>query len=798
MSIEIQKVVRQVLAPMVIVVPCMTLLAAAPRLAAAQATDQSSTQSSTNQPASTKLKQVTIVAAEEAVATVSPTKFEHVSPSTSVVEVLNNVPGFDSETLGVGGFVVSDESYSVDGFFSDELGSTYDGVPFLNTFLGGLFGEGDQPIGQPLVAMDVSGANVYSGASTQSDSSIDDLGGTIGFEPVLPTAHFHVDLGMTGGEYNGGGSETQETFGINSGGISSLNGLDVMAKVQHTLLHGPWQNVVERINSYYLAAVQPTSSGEVKLIALVNAANGQPPTEAPAPIIAQYGYDYNFPMNVSYTNQESQSSFVALSVKSLLSPDMIGEIKAFYNGTNNNRIAWANPIYDNKYDGYEYDLDDTLKSCSALNTYESSSATAPPAGLPETYNCAVATGMFGGPLQGTAYQHYIQNYSELGAQGHLTLLLPDNTVEAGAMGINAPMLSEESWFGAWPSPIGTTGYNMGWLEHDNQTWMQGYLEDNIALLDRKLHIYPGVKYTRLAMFSNDDQGYYYEYSGSVAETYKYLEDSIGVNYAFEPELNAYVDFGQSTKPPNVSALYGNIGASPEPIAPNIVPEKVDNIDAGVRFKNPYYNWQVAFFNRNIHDIFSETYSDVTGITLTKNAGNALYRGFTLGGGVTLPYDLQLTGNLGYTNAKYTTNFTDVSGAEFTNGMPLSHIPELTGTVELAYSNGPWYGSLRDHYRGWEYVENYENGTTCTPSNLSCQTNYRMGGYGTLDLDGAYTWNVDTDTLKSLTLELHVDNLLNRHAPFYSEGLDTSSTPNFLWEIYNTPMFASLSVTASFF
>ncbi|MGA7538355.1 MAG: TonB-dependent receptor [Steroidobacteraceae bacterium] len=788
MSIEIRKIVRQILTPMAVVVPCMALMTVAPAVVAAQNADQNSTQSSSDQSSSTKLQEVTIVAAEEAVATVSPTKFAHISPSVSVAEVLNNVPGFNSQTLGVGGFIVSDTAYTLDGFTQDELGSSFDGVPDLNTFLGGLYGEGDQPLGQAIVPMDLSGVNVYSGASTQSESSIDDLGGTLSFEPALPSQQFHVDLALTAGEYQGGGSDAAGTFAFNSGAIGSLGGLNVLAKFQRTLVHGPWQNVVARLNSYYLAAVQPTSSGEVKLVALVNAANGQPPTEAPAPVIAQNGYDYNFPMNVSYTNQETQSSFVDLSVKSLMNPYMIGEIKAFYVGTNNDRTAWQNPIYDNHYDGYSYDLDDTVKSCSALNAYESSS-NAPSTSYPELYDCAQADSMFGSPAAGTAYQRYIQNYSEQGGKGDLTLLLPDNTVKVGAVGFNATMLSEESWYGAWPVPIGLTGENMAWLEHDAQTWMQAYIEDNIALLDHKLHIYPGIKYSRVAMFSNDDQGYYYDFSGSVDETYKWVEDSLGVNYAFTPHLNAYVNLGQSTKAPNISALYGNIGASQEPVPPSVKPEKVNNIDAGVRFRNADYNWEVAFFNRNFTNIFSETYSDITGITSTINAGKALFRGFTLKGGVVLPYHLQLQANAGYTSAKYTTSFTDVNGTAFTDGMWRPNIPEITGNLDLAYDNGPWYGSLDYHYTGSQYVVDFETGAT---------SNVKLPGYGTVNLNGTYTWNVGARTLESVKLDLHIDNLLNTHSPFYSEGVDQTSTPNFLWEIYNLPRFAGLTVTASFF
>ena len=805
MSIEIRKVVRQIIAPATVFVPCIALMASAPAYAAAQhagpgatSTPASSAPLSTTAPAQDdsistgnhSLKKIVIVAAEKAVATVNPLKFEHVSPASSVTKVLNNVPGFNARALGVAGFVVSGTAYTLDGFPSSELGSTFDGVPDLNTFLGGMFGQGDQPLGQALVPMDVSGAHVYSGASTQSKSSIDDLGGTISFQPALPTKDFHVDVGMTGGVYAGQGSEAQETFVVNSGAIAALNGLNVLAKFQHTLVHGPYDNVVAHLNSYYLSIVQPTSSGQVKLVALVNAANGRPPTYLPAAFLTQHGYNYQLPSSVTYTNQETQSSFLDLSVKSLLNPYMIGEVKAFYVGTNNDRTAWSNPIYNNSYGGYSYDLNDTLKSCTALDAYEKyAPQPVPPTAYPNTYNCAAATQQFGSAAAGTAYQRYIQNYSEMGAMGTLTLLLPDNTVEVGATGFIAPMLSEEAWYGSSPVPIGTSGFNMAWLEHDGQTWMQAYAQDNIRLLNGRLHIYPGIKYTRLKMFTNDDQGYYYDFSGSVTEIYKYIEDSLGVNYAFTHHLNAYVNWGQSVKPPNVNALYGNIGASQQPVPPTTKPERVNNIDAGLRFENERYNWEVAFFNRDFTNIFSSTYSDITGITQTTNAGKALFRGGTIKAGVHLPYHLELEGNAAYTHAVYTENFTDVNGTAFTVGMWRPNIPVITGNLDLMYSDGPWHASVSEHYTGSEYVVNYETGAT---------TNYQLGGYGTTSLNAGYTWNLNNSTLKALKFNLHVDNVFNRHSPFYSAGLDTSSTPNFLWMIYNEPMFASLSVTAKFF
>jgi iron complex outermembrane receptor protein len=812
MSIEIRKVVRQILAPMGAFVPCVALMAVAPAFAspqsaarsdssrqpsAAASTAEPAQSNASAEPAPKRLHRVLIVGAEKAVATVNARKFEHVSPSASVVSVLNNVPGFNARTLGVGGFVVSDTAFTLDGFPSSELGTTFDGIPDINTFLGGFFGNGDQPIGQPLVAMDVSGAHVYSGASTQADSSIDDLGGTVAFEPAMPRQHFGVRLGVTSGVYQGGGTEMVDHVSVNSGAIASLHGMSMVAKYQRMRVNGPWSNVSEHMNSFYFAALQPTSSGHVKLVALVNAANGDTPSYVAAPIIATYGYDYNFPMNVSFQNQETQSTFVALSAKSLLNSRMIGEIKAFYVGTNNDRTAWGNPIYANGYEGYS-DLNVTFKGCSDLNSFYS----APP--YPEAYNCAAATQQFGSPAAGTAYQRYIQNYAELGAMGHLTLLLPDNTVQVGASGFVAPMLSTESWYGSWPVPANKTGFNAAWLEHDGQTWMQAYAQDNIRLLNGRLHIYPGVKYTRMEMFSNDDQGYFYQNSGSITKVYHYIEDSIGVNYAFTHELNAYVNWGQSTKPPNVSALYGQIGG-PQPLPVVVKPETVDNIDAGVRFKNRYYFWDVGFYNRNFTNIFSSSYNSLSGLTLTSNAGNATSRGFTLGAGVNLPYHFQLQGNAGYTHFVYTKNFCSITcnpqdanpgqPGYFTSGMWRPNIPVETVNLELAYIHGPWYGSVQEHYTGSEYLSNYFLGTT---------TNLQLGGYGTLNLTGSYRFDVHTTTLKSLKLEVHVDNALNRHSPFYSPGFEPyspalgNSGPPFTWEIYNTPLFASLSVTADLF
>jgi outer membrane receptor protein involved in Fe transport len=691
MSIEIRKVVRQILAPMAAVVPCMVLMAV-PAGAAPQNGDQGTTDQS-----SKHLQEITIVAQEEAVATINPLKFSHISPAMTVVSVLQNVPGFNSQAVGPGGLLIADNLFTLDGFTSTEVGTTYDGVPIINTFLGGIYGAGDAPFVTPMDMSQVSGVNVYSGSNVPSKTSVDSLGGTIAYEPALPTPNFDVEVSATGGMYEGGGTQKKYGLAVNSGALAGWGGLNVLAKVSQNKFNGFWTGVSGHVNSYYLAVVQPTSSGYVRLVALQNddGSPNIPDGLIPQPLATTFRYDY--PLDVGFKNQASHATHVILTAKSLLNPRTIGEIKAFYSGTTNDRTAWSNPIYsdpatDNEggiYGGYPADLPVTFKSCDALNGYVFNGD---PTTYPNVYNCAAATSQFGSAAAGTAYQRYVNNYSNAGAKGNLTFLFPGNTVEVGSMYYLAKALSAESWYGSYPAPQ-IDGYNMAWMEHDDQTFFNAYIQDSIALFGQKLHIYPGVKWDHLSETSNDDAGYFYAYSGSVSETYSWIEPSIGVNWAFAPEWNAYVNFGKSSKAPDISALYGVIssqGQMPGPVS--VQPEYVANVDAGIRFNNGFYKWDASIFNRRFTNIFSSNYNDVSGITVTYNAGSAVFKGVNLDGEVALPYHLQLEANANYTSAKYTSSFTSSTGAAVTSGEWRPEIPVMSGNVFLNYRNGPWYAS----------------------------------------------------------------------------------------------------------
>ncbi|HEV7136858.1 MAG TPA: TonB-dependent receptor, partial [Steroidobacteraceae bacterium] len=220
----------------------------------------------------------------------------------------------------------------------------------------------------------------------------------------------------------------------------------------------------------------------------------------------------------------------------------------------------------------------------------------------------------------------------------------------------------------------------------------------------------------------------------------------------------------------------------------VQPEYVANVDAGIRFNNGFYKWDASIFNRRFTNIFSSNYNDVSGITVTYNAGSAVFKGVNLDGEVALPYHLQLEANANYTSAKYTSSFTSSTGAAVTSGEWRPEIPVMSGNVFLNYRNGPWYASLSGHYTGSEYMQDYNSGAA---------TAYQLGGFALVNFDAAYTMRMNAGSVDSLEFELNVDNLLNRHS-IYSSQVVTEQTPTYNWVAYEPPLFAGLTVTAKLF
>ncbi|MEY2340483.1 Plug domain-containing protein [Acidithiobacillus sp. IBUN Pt1247-S3] len=102
---------------------------------------------------------------------------KHASPNENFQSILRNIPGFTVISTGPGNLTSSDSTFSYQGFNSDQMGVEFDGVPLINTFRGGITGQGDDHALTPIGMGQFSGVKVYSGANTPSETGINALGG---------------------------------------------------------------------------------------------------------------------------------------------------------------------------------------------------------------------------------------------------------------------------------------------------------------------------------------------------------------------------------------------------------------------------------------------------------------------------------------------------------------------------------------------------------------------------------------------------------------------------------------------
>ncbi|WP_197513231.1 TonB-dependent receptor plug domain-containing protein [Acidihalobacter aeolianus] len=443
-------------------------------------------------------KVVKTVPPEKAVATVSKTKVEHTSPTTNMLTLLRNVPGFNVVSSGPANLVSTNSAFSLNGFGSSEIGTTFDGVPIINTVRGGVYGAGSDHALTPLTMGQIGSVEVYSGANTPRQNSLDSLGGTVNFMPKEPSDKAGVDLMFGTGSYSTTGYSTSYGVTGNTGSVAALDGLKAIASYTHTKTHSFQKNVYANLNSYYLNVTQPFNEGLSKLSFILthNDETAQTPVTVPIALVEAYGRAFQYPRDVFWNSNKTHATHMIISLESFLNPYMEGGFKLFYNDSYNDRTQHVDPTINNSYMGYPLPMH--TQSAFALSGYGSNF---------NTYDAATATALFGSAAAGTQYQRYLDHYYNVGGKGHLTFLLPSNTVTIGGMMFSAKNVTTTDWYGAEPVPI-IGGYNDAWLEHDGLDYAEGYIQDNISLLKGKVHIYPGVKYVHTQPSVTDIQGYY--------------------------------------------------------------------------------------------------------------------------------------------------------------------------------------------------------------------------------------------------------------------------------------------------
>ncbi|WP_414041333.1 TonB-dependent receptor [Acidithiobacillus sp. M4-SHS-6] len=715
---------------------------------------------------------------ERGTGSLSKERIKHPSPTENFQSVLRNIPGFTVTSTGPGNLTTSDSTFTYQGFKSDQVGVNFDGIPMINSFRGGTNGQGDDHALTPIGMGQFSGVKVYSGANTPSETGINALGGTISYQPRLPTKKFYAEISGNGGLYSGGeGHSEAGGFSINSG-ILPYIGTKLYANYYYQPFHSFLDHVFSINNNYYFSAVQPYNHGmsQLSLITIYNHEIAQQPQNVPLALIQKYGRNWQWPRDVANNHTTTDSFTTIIGWKSLINQHMLAKAKFFITRDNNDRTAYANAIYDNNYEGFP--LPTNLKSYVKPASKEH----------PRPMNTYDPQALFGSSLKGTQYQRYEDNFGNAGFMPSLTFLLPHNTVTLGGLYMYSNDNSKEYWYGAPDVPM-IDGYNDTWNEHDYRTYSDVFLQDRISLLNHHLIIYPGAKYYMVGTTCNDIEGYYYNYGGTVSNTFNYWEPSIGISFTPTRNMDLYFHYGRVYKVPDISAYYSLIGSGPTPAPERVKPEYVDSIDTGIRYNFGDIKTSLAYFRRMFTDKFGYYYDDLTGETYQYNVGSALYQGFTASVDGKLPWHLNAFANYTLTNAKFTKGFDVAKDFEVQPGEYVGDVPLYNINFGLGYHYAGFSARVTDHVIGSQYINN-DKGTP---------VGYSLHPYNITNLNLGYTWRPDMVGIKKAEMDFYVDNLFNaNYFPYmYQELRPVKDGGNYLVAQTSAPVYVGASLLVKF-
>lgn len=713
---------------------------------------------------------------ERGTGSLSKELIKHASPNENFQSVLRNVPGFTVISSGPGNLTTSNSTFTYQGFNSDQIGVNLDGIPLINTFRGGTNGQGDDHALTPIGMGQFAGVSVYSGANTPSETGINALGATLNYKPRMPTSKFYAELSGSGGLYSGGtGHSAAGGFSINSGALP-YTGTKLYANYYYT----PFQSYINHVssinNNYYFAAVQPYNHGmsQLSLITIYNHEIAHQPSNVPLPLLQKYGRSFQWNPSITGNHTTTSSYTTIVGWKSILNQYMLAKAKFFVTQNTNDRTSYANAAYKDGFEGYPLPY--------ALESYANPSSTGRPS---NTYD---PTALFGNSYNGTQYHRYIDNFGNAGFMPSLTFLLPHNTVTLGGLYMFSKDHSAEYWYGAPDVPM-INGYNDTWDEHDTRTYGDVFLQDRISLLDHRLIITPGAKYYLVDTTCNDIEGYYYNYGGTVSNTFNYWEPSFGVSFLATKNTDLYFHYGRVYKVPNISAYYAVIGKNPTPGAMLLKPEYVDSIDAGVRYNIGDIKTSLAYFRRDFNNKFGYFYNDQTGQTFQYNVGSALYQGFTASLDGKLPMHMNAFINYSLTDAKYTSDFDASDGASVSSGEYVGDVPMYNLNFGLGYHYAGFSARVTDHVVGSQYI----NTNKGTPAGVS------LHPYNITNLNLGYAWRPNQMGVKKLTFDVYVDNIFNaNYIPYeYQQVRAAKDGGNFIVAQASAPAFVGASLAAKF-
>ena len=702
------------------------------------------------------------------------------NPMMGIVNILSQKPSIYSYSSGPNGV---HSEIEMRGFNGGQITEEFDGIPLNNLFSGSAQSYTLTYNNIPFTLGDVSSVNIYRGINNPSVNSFDSLGGTINFNPLLPSRKFEATI------FGGWGSFATTEYGasINSGKLPY--GVRMYLKVSKNNSNGWVQNSNDKNDSIYMSIIKPYNMGRsnISFIYMRNDnqdTDGYNDVNVPLPLLQKYGYTFNYPTDIEDDRLNDESWYAILGWNAYINKHLSFSNKAFYHYNHSYILSYTNPLCSNSYKASNTD---TVGICSILAT-DINGQSVQPYYIPD-YS----------PNPDDLYTSYQNEYGDIPS---FIIKAKRNKITIGG----SFLIGTEDVQGYYINNFnGTINSNAttSFIEYDTRANNTVYAQDKISIISKKLYIEPGVKYNMVNTSDSEDP-VGYTHGGTVANNNNYIEPSIGLSYNLLKNWVLYGSWGKIQKVADISAYYpllDGTNATGALAVPIVKPEYVTDYELGTRFKYNNLKLSLNGYREDFQNTFS-TYTNYAfnapyGITETYNAGNSMYEGLEFDVNYKINRNLGAFGNWSYNTAIYTTNYKALNGTTILSGEHISYVPRhlvnLGGYANLFGTYIRVWGT----YSGEQYINDmYGN-----PTNSA-----HIGGYWVFNGYLSHYFNFKNISflkdaqLKGVKVSLSVDNILNRnYYPYANIDYNSAIKPTYAYEVVSPglPRFFMLNASVKF-
>jgi len=135
-----------------------------------------------------------------------------------------------------------------------------------------------------------------------------------------------------------------------------------------------------------------------------------------------------------------------------------------------------------------------------------------------------------------------------------------------------------------------------------------YLQDEIALLEGRLKVYPAVRYDHYKLDPKTTDPLFATLTPA-GQSDSHVSPKIGVVFRASPEINLFVNYGEGFKPPSPSRVnngFANLVSNYRSVSnPGLKPETSTTLEGGARFRNDRFSAAVTAFTGDYKDFISQ-------------------------------------------------------------------------------------------------------------------------------------------------------------------------------------------------